>query len=399
MSEYDKILKEKKKQDLDLPQKEKIKKFPWFQLDVFFIILILVISYLIYYHTVLNPKNILITDTSKLIQKYQIIWNSLSLNSLNTDYFKTGTIQLEQDNYHYSIIRNADNLKFELTRNDHSLSYYQKETNRYIKLSTLEEDYIQLENNSYLNYFSKIKQNFDKNITEDKYIKKFYLDGTAPIIEVNLELKNEDIAQILNNNQLKDQYEVLISFKNNALTNDMTSMKITINNLTQNKRWVIIAEDGALFFSDGELKNLKFVLTQKEKDFTLKIYQNEVLYSVLTGVKQEENYQYIYQIIDKLYTLTLNKRVVENGLLYEFSSVIEENGETSKKSASISIENQNKIILEEDKIATFKQYDTLSKEEQEKYETSLNDMIGNLRQFIKEYKESINQIEDDKNNR
>ena len=42
-----------------------------------------------------------------------------------------------------------------------------------------------------------------------------------------------------------------------------------------------------------ELKNIK------------KIYQDDIIYSVLTGTKQENSYQYTYQVIDKIYNITL----------------------------------------------------------------------------------------------
>ena len=77
-------------------------------------------------------------------------------------------------------------------------------------------------------------------------------------------------------------------------------MKMIINNLNNNKRYVILYQDEALTISDDQALNLKFTLENKNQDFTLKIYKNDNIYSVLSGVKQEDDYLYKYQIINQI---------------------------------------------------------------------------------------------------
>ena len=383
MAEYDSILKEKKK--YEEPVKETgPKPFPWFKIDVILIILVLIISYIIYYIKILTPDQIFLTDLQKLTEKYQGIFEPLNLSQLDNNYNLEGLITLDDKEYTYSLVQNENIQKFSLSLNSDTLSYYNIENLQYLKLSSFQDNYIKLNTNNTFNIFHNLKDYLTNKIPKDKFIKKFYLNGTTPIVESNLVINNDDLKQALNLDTLEDSYEVLFTFKNHSITNEIISMKVTINNLTTSARKVILYENGSLTIKDDE-KTLKFQLEENADDFILKIYTDDTLFSVLTGTKQENSYQYTYQVIDKIYTITLKVSEESNTNRYELESKIEEDDIITNQKLTITYQYQNDIILESTDIAGAKNYGALTEEELTNYNSSLEEIIGDLRKFIDEY--------------
>ena len=296
MGNYDSILKEKKTYQEEIPtKKNKVKKFPWLLLDIICLILILIISYIIYFKTILTPKNIFLNDLKIVSDKYTPITKNLNIDQIIKDsYNSVGTITLNEQIYKFNLAKEKNIKKLDLSLNEQNLIYYEKENESYINLSTLNDTYYKLSNNNYSNILNNIKTYLKDTLKEEDFIKKFYLNKM--IVESNLVLDNSAIKKALNINS-KNTYEALITFKNNAITNEIISLKVVINNQITNKRFVIIYEDEVLTYKDDN-KTLTFKLEEKNKDFTLKIYQNNILYSVLAGTSSEKSYQYTYQIID-----------------------------------------------------------------------------------------------------
>jgi hypothetical protein len=386
MTDYNSILKEEKKYEepVLIPNK-KTKKFPWFKIDLICLILILIISYLVYYTTILTPNNIFLNDLKILADKYQKILNPLNLTSLTNDnYNLIGTIYLNDKNYNFKLNKNKENLNLNLNQNDLFLNYYITPDKEYIKLPNSKEQYYQLNINNSPNIIANLKTYLSNNLPKDKFIKKFYINENTPIVESNLVLTNEDLKTALNLNSQTNSYEALLTFKNNSITNDIISIKITINNLTTNERKVILYEKGNLTYKDDN-QNLKFQLEEKNEDLTLKIYQNDILFSVLTGTRQESSYQYTYQVIDEIYNITLKVKHENNTYYYEISSIIEKNNTTITPTMNIELQHLDKINYENTEISNAINYETLTEEEKVQYQTILNSIIGELRQFIEQH--------------
>lgn len=385
MNEYDSILKEKKTYvNSEFQQDKKFKKFPKFKVSLVLIILILVISYVIYYRTVLAAEQVFLTDVSNLISRYQEIFKPMRLEKLGSNYQLEGTILLDEQEYNYGVILDQEKMKFDLASQDQYLFYYLEQDVRYIQMSSFMDNYVQLNHQGYVQMIRHLKNNFLNQVSQDQYIKKFYLDGSIPVVEVNLVLEDQDVQKVIDSSFLKSSYEVLFTFKNHAVTNEILSMKMAITDLKSNQRMVITYLDGELVYSDDQGYQWKFILSTKQEDFTLKIYREEVLYSVLSGTKKEESYQYMYQVIDQVYNLTLDIEKEEDDYLYVFTSSVEKNGIMEKKNAKVTLRYRDEVILEEDTShAVF--YDTLTEEDKLRYQIELENMIGTLRKFIYEY--------------
>jgi len=388
MADYDSILKEKKNYEEPISTKDNgPKPFPWFKIDLLCLILILTISYIIYYTTILTPKQIFLNDIKIVANKYQSILEQLNLEILNKpNYNLVGTINLNDKTYDFSLNKTEDKTNLNLTLNKENLTYYDISSQKYIKLSNFKDQYYQLTNNdnNYLNIASNLKKYLTNNLNEDKFIKKFYLTGTTPIVESNLVLNNNDIKTALNLTNQNDSYEVLFTFKNHAITNKIINMKITINNLTTSQRGVILYENGHLTYNE-DTQILKFQLEEKNKDFTLKFYKDDILFSVLTGTSQEKSYQYTYQVIDKIYNITLNISKENNNNNYKITSKIEKDGIINTQNLNINLQYSDKIKIENTDLSNAINYETLTEEEKNQYQTSINNIIGDLRNFIDQH--------------
>lgn len=392
MSNYDSILKEKVKYEDPLPliTDEEKKKFPWLLIDIILISLVLIISYIIYYNTILSPDKILYQDMNILLEKYKPIITPLNLKNLNTMNGVEGTLSLNNLEYNYAITKNDNKIKLDFSKQNNTLTFYKNNNNQYIKLSNYIPEYIKL-NNTKINNLEQIKTSITA-IKEDKYKKNLYLNNKTPIVAVDLVLKEEDINNILG----LSNHEAILTLKNNALTNQLISIKIAITNKKTNKRYVLTYQNNELIIKSDNKEPIKLILTNKDNDFTLKTYQNDTIYSVLTGTKQSDDYLYTYQIIDKIYNINLAITKEENNYQYKLTSKIESNNIITENSANLTINNKEEIILEEN-ITTAKDYKIFSQIEKEKYKTSLSLFTIDLRNFIEQYKQSINDIDTNNN--
>ena len=379
MKEYDSILKENKKYDSSI-ENSKIKKFPWFKVDILLISILLIIGYCIYYSTILNPNQIFINDIKTLINKYDNILYPLEINKLKENYGLIGNINLNNKNYNFEIDKINKETNFILGIDDESLNYYFNNDYNYVKLSN-NDSFYKKNSNNYFNIISNLKEYF-MNLSKDKFIKKFYFNGTTPIIESNLELDNNDIIEAIKPNYYDSTYQLLFTFKNNALTNEIISMKITINNLMTNERGVLLYENDYLTYKSDKLE-LKLELEKKDKDFTLKIYKSDILFSTLSGIKQRDSYEYSYQVIDRVYNVNVSISNDNELYYYDINSTIEKNNINNENNLNISFQYLDPFI--DNDISNSIDYSSLTGGEKELYNSTINSIIKELRNFIEQY--------------
>lgn len=379
MADYDSILKEKKTYEEPINKNTDPVTFPWFQIDLILISLIIVISYIVYFNIVLTPKNIFLNDLKIVSNKYQNILNPIDLSILNNKtYNLKGSINIDEINYTYNLNKNNNKMNLTLNKDDLSLNYYTISKERYIKLSNFNDLYYKLSNTKSSNILTSLKNYITNNLIEDKFIKKFYIKGTDPIVESNLILNNEDLLTIFNLNNIDNSYKLLLTFKNHAITNEIIEIKLKINNLTTNERILLTYDNKYITYKDDN-NYLKFELINNIDDFRLNIYKDDILYSVLTGTKKETSYQYLYQIIDEVYNLTLNINKDNNLTSYSLLSNIEKNDIIETNNLILTIEANEDVKLENTDISNAIDYNTLTKEEKNLYKNSLNDIINELK--------------------
>jgi len=107
----------------------------------------------------------------------------------------------------------------------------------------------------------------------------------------------------------------------------------------------------------------------------------------------DNSYQYSYQIIDQVYSLYCLVLKDEQNYEIDFTSNIEMKEEVLKNKLHLEMLYSEDVFLEED-VSNSIMYSSLESEEREGFELSIGEKIEPLREFIEQYKESINQVND-----
>lgn len=384
MADYDSILKEEKKYEEPVVIKDDgPEPFPWFKINFILLTIVLVISYVAYYYLILTPDKIFLMDMEFVREKYLSLLEPLSPYTLDDNYNLKGNIVLSENSYNMLINKN-DDIRLNLERDTNYIDYYSKDNKNYLKISGYDDNYYQISNNDYYSVIKNLGEYFSGGIARDKFIKKVYVNNTVPVVESNLVLNNEDIMEALGVRAFENTYQVLFTFKNNAVTNNVISMKIIVNNLTTGERAVFQYQNNYLTYKDSN-NNLKFELEGNKDNFSIKIYRDDTIYGVLSGVRENTNYQYLYQVIEQVYTVTLNISSDSNILTYNLASTIEKEGVTYEQALNISLEPNLDEELSNPVIDDSLDYDSLTEEDKNRFQASLEALVGELRQFIREY--------------
>lgn len=391
MNNYDSILKEKKVYNDPEPLIKKTKYTKYFIIDFFVILIVIAVSYTIYYFNVLSPKNVIINDVSYFEKIGRQFLIPLQLD-FNSDYSFSGTFNIDNLAYKYDIVRHDKNMLLKLSLDDKSASYYLENNIMYANFNDfLKDSYIESNNKyNWINMYREYIENFDSVLNSDvQLFKQFYIENATPIVEVTCILKKDDINRLFGTTLVLDDVEVTITFKNNAITNEIIDGKLVINNKTKDDRKVITYQKNEIIFTNNEGEAVKYVLEMSKSKVSLKIHKNEELYSIFFWNKNSDGYSYNYQVMNKIYKLGLN---IKNGETteYEFTSSIGEDSQHIKEKKLTIFRLDNKNLNNKFDISNNKNYSSLSDEEKKTYQEHYDKFILPIRKFIDEYKKSIN---------
>ncbi len=384
MSKYDKILKQEKVFREPIVKKSKYTRYIIIYCLLF--TMLLTTSYIIYYNTVLSPINIIKNDFISLAKKLENIYQNIIPSQIGASL--EGTIASEKLNYNYGLIKEGNNYYLDLSTKDSSLQY--QITPKMIKtnLSSFQNNRITKE--SKIDY-SKLKKTLNTFLKEEKYIKTFYFDKKTPIVEINFTLTDNDINSLFHTTILKEKYNIIITLKNDALKNEIKSIKIVVNNKTKNQRSTFEYQNQSLIYQNFKNEKYKFILVNNHKDLNMKIYKNEELYSILLGKSYEKSYTMTYQIINKIYNISLTK--TEEKSLTTYKIVFKKEEEESKKEDTINITlNQESSTLKEEAESKEKPYRSLNQSEKAEYSEKIKQFFAPLKELINEYRPNIDNL-------
>ena len=386
-NDYDSILKEKKKSQSKLSEisNENAKKPNYVIIDLFLITIIIVICYIVYFNTVLNGKNIILNDLKTIKDEYNNVIENLRLNyNIDNSYNFKGSIDILKNNIsnkiEYDINNNGSNLYLNAYNDKINISYFANKNNNFIKSSNIGNNYI-ITNKSTINDYLDLNHNIVNNISKfldnkNNYKKSFYLEDEKPIIKVEVNLNKDEINQIISNQNLslKDEYNINITLLNNALSNKIVSVKVIVNNKSNDKRDVYLYSDNSIVHTNDKGVNEKIEILNNSKNFTLKYYKDDVLYSVLTGTEEGDSYHYLYQVIDSKYTIKL----AVNNNSYNYNYSFDFNIDTDKKKYLMNIDIVGEYInsgVVDEVVSENISKDELNEDQQDHYNNLLNDLL------------------------
>ena len=387
MGKYDTILKVKKEYPKKIQEEQTHHRHfsKYVIIYLFSIFLILGISYIVYYQTVLSFESVLQNDFFILKKQYTNVFHPIIPKNVISSSSLEGTLSLENTVYNYGILKEKGKIQLELSNQENYL--YSKITSQDYSLKlekfssyglVFEQDIL------YQDLISRLKEK----ISQIKSAKNLYLEGNIPIVEFAFSLNEKDINDVLGSNILKDQYNIIVTIKNNALTNEFISFKSAITNQKTGQRSILEYKDKEMIYEVNKAKTYRFNIKNKKKDFQLRIYKNGELYSTFLGESSKYQYTYSYQVINKVYNLKFMIQEEKGGYSYELNSSIEKEGVTTEKTVKAVLRNGQNDLLEES-TAKRRNYQNLSQEEKEKFRNALKDFLSPLENLIHYYKNDI----------
>ena len=164
---YNEILKEKKVyKDPVVSHKHRFFKLSLL-IGVLVAIIVVGISYLVYYNTILDSESIFLNNIVKLANKYSVVVDNINPNyDLSGNYTLDGNITMGDVNYTYSFVSDGGKLMRTFKNNDKSVTYYYDNDLSYINVSSLRDTYVEVDN--------KLKTLDDYKSSIDDVQKNFY---------------------------------------------------------------------------------------------------------------------------------------------------------------------------------------------------------------------------------
>ena len=378
VSNYDSILKEKKTRVTKVEEVKPQRSNKVFVIDFFVTILILAGSYVYYYFNILTGENVFFGDINYLFDECKAILNPIFVD-LDNDI--KGNFSFDNNQYDYEFGYNGNKYKLLLSNKDSNVGYYYNGNNLYMKLGNFMNDSWIINNDSY----SRMK--LDDVIKKDNFIKKFYFISGVPLVEVNYSMNQDDVNKLLGFNLFKGDMEFIFTFRNHSITNQMLNGKLVISNKSKKTRTLLEYKNNRFILTKNNGKKIYFRLEKKNNDFTLKIYKEDVLYSVLTGIKKDDSYLYSYQIIDRFYNLAINFYAKDDIRYIDFTSNIEEGSDKIVKKASITFSNE--VVDMDADISNSVSYKQITKDNKNKFKSGIKEFFLPIREFVFEYKDGI----------
>ena len=362
-NDYDSILKEKKVYE-EAPSSNSV--FPkLIILGLFISLIVIAISYSVYYNSILSGESILLNNSLKIIDKYSSITKGFNNNyNLSDNYTLDGNVSIDNFKYKYKFIKDGNRIEKTFSNNDKDIIYYYDSDLSYIKLSSLSDKYITFNNellsidsykkdyddiklglNNYLNsllvnsspidmfnrlytldnynsIISNIKSNFSNYIGESKCKKEFYFYNGRPVVKIDLSLDTEAVNKILGNGDnnliIKDDVNISITTRNDAIINDIKNIKIVINNNTKKMRNVILYDGSDIIYVSDDGVKYRYSIDKDKNNDILKIFKDDILYSTLEGYSEDNKYIYNYQVIDEAKKVNLEISKDKNKYSYSF---------------------------------------------------------------------------------
>ncbi len=369
---YDSVLKEKKKY-VDYVDDRPFIRRHLFLVNIFAILIILVISFVIYFNTTLSSKNIVLNDIDYFYNKFNSLYKNTGISNIDDIKFN-GDISLEFDSnydniddmnilrelkFNYSLISNDNNKYYSINNDDYSFSYLEKGNKAFLTTSDMNVMYNINSNND-----SKDENDIIDNIKLDK--KTFTSDGKI-VVSVSFSVDGNIVNDYLNslsnnyfsllnlfNIKIVNNTKYDITVKNDIFTNDIISIKVVKKD--DNNRGVLYISDNTFTYSDDNDINYKGVFDIKDDSFMFKLYEDEELKIVLSGNGNDNSYVYNYQVINVVDNATIQIKKDNINTIYTVNMKKEKGDKymnilatISNNNTSIDIDNleflNNKFVL------------------------------------------------------
>jgi len=399
-SQYDSILKEKKKYQEIVDERHFLRKYALL-IDFIIIIIILIISFYIYLTKILSPSQIIIDDLKDFNKNIDTIYKHLILDyDFSKDYSLIGNVEFKIDASYeteeinflnnltldYNISKQDNQNSVNISSDKYNLDFYE---NKEISYLNYDNNFIKFNNlnittniEDYLYTKDLIKEQFIKELTNLNLKKTMFISDKKLVASVNLTLTGQDINKIYNNiiNKLKQDNissKVIntlslnnslvsndniytLTIKNDALKNELIDFKLVINE--NENRTLITYKDNTINYKDN-FNEYKIVIKTDANDFQIRIYDKEEMKYIISGKEMDNSYTYTYQVIKVIDNINLQIKKDNSTNTYNLNIKKSNDTDYLYLDINMNINYSHNVAIDKNILDNYKEYETLTKEE------------------------------------
>lgn len=361
-NKYDSVLKEKKKYEEVIDDRHFLRRY-LLLFNFLAVILILLISFSIYFFNILKPSRIIYDDLIDFFDYIDILYDKVLIDDkFNSSYNLSGNMSINLDtnyednddilflndlNLEYSILEKDKSRSVSIKGDDYSYKYFENGKKGYLNYEDKFISYDLINSSYYLkdykNALIKILDFLYKELDKSNLKKSVFIHDEKLVVSVDLSLSGSYINKVYSNmiKELEDDGRVLPSFlkknklvsdtakyqiniKNGVFDNDLVSFKMIIND--NDYRGVITYSGDTLEYNDGNTVS-KCVLKKEGDDFVIRFYVGDKMKYVLSGKGNDNSYVYTYHVIEVVDNFKIRIKRENNKYDYSF----EVNKETENK--------------------------------------------------------------------
>ena len=424
---YNSVLKEKEKFEDVIDDRPFLRRHI-FAINFLIVVLIVFISFVIYFFTILTPTSILKNDFIKIYNDFNSITSNIKIDydlrnrfhiygdgsiKLTTDYDnKTLVNYLNNYKVNYSSISNDNYYLLNLDYGNSKFIYEINNMEQFI--DTLGYD-LKLDNlnsnvsiNTYYKILSIVKNSLLEELDNLELKKEVYPLNGKIVVDVNIILSGKDINRIytniinklLSDSECKDFINLLNSeiLNRDRIVNDGSSYSLQVrNDMFSNSiydfklvirdgsyRGVISYKDNEIVYDNGDIK-YSYKLNIDNNNFEIKTSIDDKLYAVFSGSGNDSGYTYNYQVIDKVDKMSLQIKKGES-YNYIFSYVKEDRDKNCNLLINFNISSDaeyNVVEINHEKSTDYKSLEDIDKEKIRLVNYQIYEYLKELYEYLK----------------
>lgn len=415
-NQYDSVLKEKKKYEEVIDDRHFLRKHA-LAIDFLVVVVILLISFIIYFFKVLSPSKMIYDDVMDFLNYTSAIYKNLDLDyDFKENYHFEGDVSIETDsnydnkddmnllknlNFNYSLLINDEHKMLDINSDSYDFTYYEDSKNGYYNIKDKYILYDLVKDNSLYFINQETKTDISNFLTNElnkiNFKKSAFISNGELVASVEFSLTGKEVKDMLNNfnsdiynyvvdkNLISDTIKYEFTIKDEIFSNDLIDLKVVIKQ--GDYRGVLTYQDGTFEYSDDN-HNYKGVLKVDGNDFSFRFYEGDDMKFIISGKGSNNSYIYTYQVINIVDNLSLQVKRDDSENLYTLNIKKENEDKYVNLLASISLKYDNNVnfkdleFLKQD----FKAYTELDDKEKDTIDNDthrLSNALTNLFEYVK----------------
>ncbi len=414
-NQYDSVLKEKKKYEDVVDDRHFLRRHA-LSIDFILIFLLLVVSFGIYFFTVLSPSSMIVSDVLEFLDSVSVIYDQFDFeDACQEEVHLEGDVSLEVDSnydnkedmdflknlqFDYSFMDDGVVKWLEISGSDADFSYYEDVSNGYF-VSDDDNILYDLEQDGSL-YFSyagldmNIENFLEEELGNIEFNQSVFVSDGELVVSVDFNLAGDKVKAMLSrldsgNSDFVSSLSSYVSnsatyeftFKNEVFSNDLISFKMVIRD--GDYRGVLTFSDSVFEYSDAD-STYQGVLKVEDDDFSFRFYEGEEMKFIVSGKGNDTSYVYTYQVINVVDNLSLQIKKEDLENIYTVNIKKEDEDKYLNLLATIHLKYDSNVLIDDgildNEFVSYSQLGDEKKSEIDRYTYRLVNGLSNLFEYV-----------------